>query len=183
MLASQRVLSSDRWPLAPGPRGQRLVHEKKTRRRRGGAVAATAAGVGRGVWEGGHWSSDEHKSICGGASTPGGDTMRGVASAIQGAALQGASVECVARAPISSRFAAEDYDRLRAWRLVTSSTCRRVVCSAARWRRQARERYPLSVNVVVPYNTDDESFSKLLSSVAQIRRTRPCQNERRCAPH
>ena len=52
--------------------------------------------------------------------------MRGVASAIQGAALQGASVECVARAPISSRFAAEDYGRLRAWRLVTSSTCRRV---------------------------------------------------------
>ena len=125
MLASQRVLSSDRWPLAPGPRGQRLVHEKKTRRRRGGAVAATAAGVVRGVWEGGHWSSDEHKSICGGASTPSGDTMRGVASAIQGAALQGASVECVARAPISSRFAAEDYDRLRAWRFVTSSTCRR----------------------------------------------------------
>ena len=155
MLASQRVLSSDRWPLAHGPRDQRLVHEKKTRRRRGGALAATAAGVGRGVWEGGHWSSDEHKSICGGASTPGGDTLRGVASAIQGAALQGASVECVARAPISSRFAAEDYDRLRAWRLVTSSTCRRVVCSAARWRRQARERYPLSVNVVAPYNTVD----------------------------
>ena len=48
-----------------------------------------------------------------GASTPGRDTMRGVASAGQGAGLQGASVECVARAPISSpissRFAAEDY--------------------------------------------------------------------------
>ena len=178
MLASQRVLSSDRWSLAHGSRGQRLVHEKKTRRRRGGAVAATAAGVGRGVWEGGHWPSDEHKSICGGASTPGGDTLRGVASAIQGAALQGASVECVARAPISSRIAAEDYDTREVARMALGDVqyLSTRVCSAARWRRQARERYPLCHWLRrTAQLTNSQNFS--VSPIKTVER------QTRCAPH